>query len=168
MKISIPKSKRPLPKRKQVGLRSKPDGKCAWDRLPFVGKDHSKSSSNWDVPLTGGFFGGIEVGRIAGRMFLKYLRDERENPTRLGSSSLRSVLASMDAKVTTTDEEKLSLDGQRAGFIGEIAYWLESAAERLGSCFDAIPERSLVLQANESLERTDEAFHAAINSKVNP
>ncbi len=105
MKASIPKSKRPLPKRKPVGLRSKPDGKCAWDRLPFVGKDHSKSSSNWDVPLTGGFFGGIEVGRIAGRMFLKYLRDERENPTRLGSSSLRSVLASMDAKVTTTDEE---------------------------------------------------------------
>ncbi|NMY23805.1 hypothetical protein [Pseudomonas sp. WS 5410] len=166
MKISIPKSKRPLPKSKRVCLRSKPEGKHAWDRLPFVGKDHSERCSNWDVPLAGGFFGGIEVGRVVGRMFLKYLRDERENPCRLGSSSLKSVLDSMEAKVATTDEEKRSLEGQRTGFISEISYWLESAAERLGSSFDEIPMRSFVQLANEDLERTDEAFHAAINSKV--
>ena len=164
--MTLSKSKRPLPKSKRVGLRSKPEGKHAWDRLPFVGKDHSECCSNWDVPLTGGFFGGIEVGRVAGRMFLKYLRDERENPCRLGSTSLKSILASMENKVATTDEEKRSLEGQRTGFIGEISYWLESAAERLASSFDAIPMRSFVQLANESLERTDEAFHAAINSKV--
>ncbi|CAM3933525.1 hypothetical protein SAMN05216475_6283 [Pseudomonas synxantha] len=166
MKTSIPKSKRPLPKSKQIGLRAKPDEKSAWERLPFVGKDHSKHFSSWDVPLTGGFFGGIEVGRVAGRMFLKYLRDERQNPCRLGSISLKSVLASMDAKVASTDEEKWSLEGHRAGFMGEISYWLESAAERLGESFDAIPMRSFVQMANEDLERTDEAFNAAINSKV--
>ncbi|WP_330208653.1 hypothetical protein [Pseudomonas sp. Z13] len=164
--MTISKSKRPLLKSKQIGLRAKPEEKSAWDRLPFVGKDHGKHHSSWDVPLTGGFFGGIEVGRVAGRMFLKYLRDERQNPCRLGSSSLKSVLASMDAKVASTDEEKRSLEGQRAGFIGEISYWLESAAERLGESFDAIPMRSFVQQVNEDLERTDEAFHAAINSKV--
>ena len=166
--MTIPKSKRPLPKSKRVGLRSKPEGKSAWDRLPFVGKDHSKNFSSWDVPLTGGFFGGIEAGHVAGRMFLKYLRDERQNPYRLGGSSLQSVLASMDNKTPTTEEEMRSLQGQRTGFINEISYWIESAAERLGSSFDEIPMLSFVQMANENLECTDEAFHAAINSKVNP
>ncbi|NMY06360.1 hypothetical protein HBO12_25725 [Pseudomonas sp. WS 5059] len=168
MSKPIPKSKRPLPKSKQVGLRAKLEVKDAWNRLPFVGSDHSKFHSNWDVPLTGGFFGGIEVGRVAARMLMKYLRDERQNPCRLGSSSLQSVFASMDNKNPTTEEEMRSLQGQRTGFISEIAYWLESAAERLGSSFDEIPVRSFVQMANESLECTDEAFHAAINSKVNP
>lgn len=168
MKTAIPKSKRPLPKRNQVGLRAKPEAKYAWSRLPFVGSDHGKFLSNWDVPLTGGFFGGIEAGRFAARMFMKYLRDERQNPCRLGSSSLQSVFASMDNKTPITEEEMRSLQGQRTGFISEIAYWLESAAERLGSSFDEIPMRSFVQMANESLECTDEAIHAAINSKVNP
>ena len=166
--MTIPKSKRPLPKGKQIGLRSKPDGACAWDRLPFVGRDHSKYHSNWDVPLTGGFFGGVDAGRVAARMFMKYLRDERQNPCRLGSSKLRIVIASMDNKTVTTEEEMQSLKGQRTGFMSEIAYWLESAAEMLGSSFDAIPMRCFVQMANENLERTDAALHAAINSKVNP
>jgi hypothetical protein len=163
--MTIPKSKRPLPKSKQIGLRSKPEGKCAWDRLAFVGKDHCAKHSNWDVPLTGGFFGGVEVGRAAACMFLKYLRDERDNPCRLTSSNLKSVLGSMDSKVPTTEEEERSLKGHRAGFIFELAYWLESAAEKLGSSFDAIPERSLVERANESLTRTDAALMAAIDAE---
>lgn len=166
--MTIPKSKRPLPKGKKTGLRSKDGAACAWSRLPFVGRDHSKYHSSWDVPLTGGFFGGIDAGRVAARMFMKYLRDERQNPCRLGSSSLQSVFSSMDNKNPTTEEEMRSLQGQRTGFISEIAYWLESAAERLGSSFDEIPMRSFVQMANESLECTDVAFHAAINSKVNP
>jgi len=166
--MTIPKSKRPLPKGKQISLRSKMEVKDAWGRLPFVGRDHSRYQSNWGVPLTGGFFGGVDAGRFAARMFMKYLRDERQNPLRLGGSKLRSVLASMDNKTVTTEEEMQSLKGQRAGFMSEIAYWLESAAERLGSSFDEIPMRSFVQMANEDLERADEDFHTAINSKVNP
>jgi hypothetical protein len=161
--MTLSKSTRPLPKSKRIGLRSKQEGKCAWHRLPFVGKDHGLESF-WDVPMTGGYFGGIEVGRSVACIFLKYVRDQRDNQTHNASGLLRSVLAAMDAKQPLTEEQAESLKGQRTGFMNEICTWLRSAVERLGSSFDAIPERSLVQQANEHLIRTDAAFNAAINA----
>lgn len=147
---------------KQIGLRSKPEGKNAWYRLPFVGDDHGKHLSYWDVPLTGGYFGGIEAGKIVARLFIKYLRDERDSPLRCGTMNLRAVLSSLDNKKPSTKEEEEALCGQRVGFMSEITYWLEAAAERLGSSFDAIPERSLVAQANEALTPTDTSLIAGI------
>ena len=161
---AIPKPKRSLPRGKRVGLRSKPQAKSAWDRLPFSGKDHSPHVSSWDVPMTGGYFGGIEVGKIVARMYFKYLRDEQANPFKFGAIHLRGILSSLDAKVPVTDEEKESLKGQRVGFMSEVGRWLEDAVLILGSSLDAIPERSFVQQANEHLARTDAALMAAIES----
>lgn len=152
-------------KGKQVGLRSKPQAKSAWDRLPFAGKDHSRHFSSWDVPMTGGYFGGIEVGKIVARMYFKYLRDEQANPFKFGAIHLQGILTSLDAKVPVTDEEKESLKGQRVGFMSEVGHWLEEAVLRLGSCLDAIPERSFVQDANEHLARTDAALMAAIEAR---
>ena len=166
MKAAIPKSKRPLPKGKQIGLRLKAEEKSAWARLPFVGDDHGKLSSNWDVPLTGGFFGGLEVGAVIARMFVKYLRDERDNPLRMGESRLKAVLRSLELKKASTPEEQHSLNGQRTGFIGELFVWIDAAVMQQGSSFDAIPQRSFIQQVNEQLERTDAAFMAAIDWKV--
>lgn len=165
MKAVIQKSKRPIPKGRPIGLRSKPDKKTAWERLPFVGNDHHARASDWDVPLTGGFFGGIEVGRVAARMFLKYLRDERDNPSRIGATRLRGILFALDTKQASTEEEQAALKGHRTGFMNEIFDWIDVAALNLGSSLDAIPERSLVQQANESLSRTDAALTAAIDAR---
>lgn len=153
-------------KGKQVGLRSKPHAKSAWDRLPFAGKDHSRHFSSWDVPMTGGYLGGIEVGKIVARMYFKYLRDEEASPFKFGAIHLQGILASLDAKVPVTDEEKASLKGQRVGFMSEVGRWLEDAVLKLGSCLDAIPERSFVQQANEHLARTDAALMAAIEARA--
>lgn len=150
--------------KKQIGLRSKPEGKTAWDRLPFVGKDHGKYQSSWDVPLTGGYFGGIEVGEIVARMFLKYLRDTRDDPLKMGSMRFGMVLEALHSRTPTTKDEESALRGQQVGFRSEIAYWLDAAAERLGSSFDAIPARSFVQQANEALLRTDAQLMAAIKA----
>lgn len=166
MKTSILKSRRPVPKGKQIGLRSKPGKKSAWDRLPFVGKDHGRLASDWDLPMTGGYFGGIEAGKVVARLYLKYLRDERDNPCRLGSSCLQGMLIGLETKAPATKDEDASLRGQRVGFISEIAAWLEAAATRLGSGFDAIPERSFVQQANEALDQTDAVFFASIEAGV--
>lgn len=166
MKATIPQSKRGVPKGKQIGLRSKPDKKTSWERLPFVGKDHSPHYSSWDVPLTGGYFGGIEAGRAVARMYLKYLRDEQANPIRIGTANLQGVLSSSYAKTPTTKEEEASLTGQRVGFIHEIGTWIEAAVTRLGSGLDAIHEHSLVQQVNESLTRTDAALMAAIEAEA--
>ncbi|WP_433769355.1 hypothetical protein [Pseudomonas putida] len=149
--------------KRSVELRSKPQEKTAWGRLPFVGKDHGPRHSDWDVPLTGGYFGGIEAGKIVARMYLKYLRDERDNPIRLGTTHLQGMLLALNAKVPTTKSEEESLRGQRVGFIHELGTWLEAAVSRLGSSFDAIPERSFVQQANASLASSDAAFMAAIS-----
>lgn len=162
MKTSIPKSKRPLPKSKSLGLRAKPQEKTAWAQLPFVGADHA-SASDWDVPLIGGYFGGLETGSVIARMFLKYLRDERKNPLRLGTERLKGILAALDHKQPADAEERAALRGQKTGFIGELAVWLEAASETLGSSLDAIPHRSFIKQANEALERSDAAFMAAVD-----
>jgi hypothetical protein len=115
--------------------------------------------------MTGGYFGGIEVGKIVARMYFKYLRDEEANPFKFGAIHLQGILSSLDAKVPVTDEEQESLKGQRVGFMSEVGHWLEDAVLILGSCFDAIPERSLVQQANEHLARTDAALMAAIEAR---
>ena len=166
MKTAIPKSRRPLPKSKQLGLRAKPEQLSAWDRLPFVGKDHSNQCSNWDVPLTCGYFGGIDAGKSIAHMFFKYLRDEHASPVRLGSTHFRMMISALDAKVPATKEEEESLKGQRTGFMCEVADWLDAAVLRLGSSLDAIPDRSLVQQVNQNLARSDAALMVAINGRV--
>lgn len=168
MKASIPKSKRLLPQGKHIGLREKTQEKYASDRMPFVGKDHHKLASNWDVPLTGGFFGGLDAGAVIARMFIKYLRDQRDDQLRMGASRLRMMLTSLELKKASTPDEQHSLNGQRAGFIGELFDWIDAAAMRHGSALDAIPQRSFIQQVNEHLARTDADCLAAIDSKVTP
>lgn len=153
--------RRPKPKSTPTGLRAKPEGKAKYDRLPFVGKDHGPRSF-WDVPLTGGYFGGIDAGHAIARMYLKYARDTRDDPITNGSRLLESILISIDAKRPATKEEQDSLCGQRVGFMSEICWWLQAAVNRIGSTFDAIPERSFIALANESLLRNDADLMARI------
>lgn len=146
---------------KQIGLRSKPAAQESWARLPFVGKDHDEQSC-WDVPMTGGYWGGIEVGEAMARVYLKYVRDRQGEKLDDTSMLLRAVIEGMGKKQPCTPEETSSLRGQQLGFMSEIGTWISAAARRLGSSFDAIPERSFVTQANEALTRTDAALMAAI------
>lgn len=75
------------------------------------------------------------------------------------------MLSSLDAKKASTEEEQESLNGQRVGFMNEIVGWLNVAVIKLGSSFDAVPERSFIQQTNEHLTRTDAALKAAIESR---
>ncbi|EIK94034.1 hypothetical protein PMM47T1_24109 [Pseudomonas sp. M47T1] len=164
MKKAIPKSKHPLPQGKPIGLRVKPQGNSAWARMPFVGDDHHKLPSCWDVPLTGGFFGGLDAGKTIARMFIKYLRDQKDDPLRMGASRLRMMFTSLELMKPSTPDEQHSLNGQRAGFISELFEWIDAAAMRHGAALDAIPQRSFIQQVNEHLVRTDHAYMAAVNS----
>ncbi|MBI6845364.1 hypothetical protein YA0016_27010 [Pseudomonas syringae] len=164
MKAVIPKSPRRVPKRKQIGLREKPEQATAWDRLPFVGRDHSKHHSSWDVPLSGGYFAGIDIGKLVFRMYLKYVRDEQNNPIALCSVHLTGMLHSLENRNPVTDEEIDSVRGQKVGFFGELSTWLEASACRLGSSLDAIPHRSFVQSANEALQRDDASLMDAVEA----
>lgn len=160
-----PKSARSLPKCKQVGLRINPSAKSAWDQLPFVGKDHGKQVSCWDVPMTGGYFGGCEAGKIVARMYLKYVRDEHGKSMTMAATLLRSMLAGLDAKKPSSEVETDSVNGQRIGFIHELSHWIDAAAVRLGSSLDAIPQRSFIDQASFELSRDDASLMAAIAAR---
>ncbi|MBI6848608.1 MULTISPECIES: hypothetical protein [Pseudomonas syringae group] len=164
MKAVIPKSPRRIPKRKQIGLREKPEQATAWDRLPFVGRDHSKHHSNWDVPMKGGYFAGIDAGKLVFRMYLKYVRDEQGNPLAMCGPNLSGMLHSIEHRNPVTDEEKASVSGQRVGFFSELSKWVVASACRLGSSLDAIPHRSFVQSVNEALQRDDASFMAAIEA----
>ncbi|MFJ1336523.1 hypothetical protein ACIKP7_00105 [Pseudomonas caricapapayae] len=144
--------KRSRSKAKQIGLRAHPDKAGPWERLPFVGRDHGAHEGNWDVPMTGTFLGGVEAGKSIAHVYLKYLRDERDNKFSLSASLLGSMLYSMALKEPATKEEQTALNGQRAGFLGELSRWLEQAAVRLGSDLDRLTEQQLINNANRWLD----------------
>ncbi|WP_177331249.1 MULTISPECIES: hypothetical protein [Pseudomonas] len=144
--------KRSRTKAKQFGLRAHPEKSGPWGRLPFVGQDHGAREGNWDVPMTGTFLGGVEAGKSIAHVYLKYLRDERDNPFSLSASLLASMLYSMALKEPSTREEQTALNGQRTGFLGELSRWLEQAAVRLGSDLDRLTEQQLIDNANRWLD----------------
>lgn len=152
MSTAVGKAKRSRQKAKRAGLRAHPDKAGPWNRLPFVGKDHGKHESNWDVPMTGTYLGGVEAGKSIAHIYLKYLRDERGNQFSLSSSLLGSVLYSMALKQPATKEEQAALNGQRAGFLGELSRWLEQAAVRLGPDLDQLSEQQLIDNTNVWLD----------------
>lgn len=144
-------AKRPV-RAKRRGLRAHSCKSTPWARLPFVGKDHGKHETNWDVPMTGTFLGGVEAGKSIAHIYLKYLRDERGNQFSLSSSLLGSMLYSMALKQPATKEEQTALNGQRAGFLGELSRWLEQAAVRLGPDLDRLSEQQLIDNTNVWLD----------------
>ncbi|PPB14725.1 hypothetical protein HV87_08320 [Pseudomonas aeruginosa] len=102
--------------------------------------------------MTGTFLGGVEAGKSIAHIYLKYLRDERGNQFSLSSSLLASMLYSMALKQPASKEEQTALNGQRAGFLGELSRWLEQAAVRLGSDLDRQTEQQLINNANRWLD----------------
>lgn len=152
MSATVGKVKRSRQKAKRVGLRAHSGKSTPWARLPFVGKDHSERESCWDVPMTGTYLGGVEAGKSIAHIYLKYLRDERGNQFSLSSSLLGSMLYSMALKQPATKEEQTALNGQRAGFLGELSRWLEQAAVRLGPDLDRLSEQQLIDNTNVWLD----------------
>jgi hypothetical protein len=150
-------------RRKQLGLRLHPKGKLARDRLPFVGDDHGKHSC-WDVPLTGSFFGACETGKTMAHLYLKYVRDEKDNPVALGGTLLCSMLKSLTGKESSNEAEEKIRVGQLAGFVSELSNWLKGAACELGSSLDHVGEQQLVDRANHWLSLDEANFSALINS----
>lgn len=147
-----PAPKSPRGKRKPKLLRAHPEAKGAWARLPFVGKDHSSRDSNWDVPMTGTYLGGVEAGVSIAHIYLKYLRDERDNQFALSGALLDSMLFGIAHKQPSTEAEQRALSGQRVGFLGELSRWLQQAAVRLGPDLDRLSEQQMIDNVNKWLD----------------
>lgn len=141
--------------KKRTKLRTKPRAKLQMHQLPFVGRDHVKPDhggfSFWDVPLTGGYFGGNETGSAIGNMFLVHLRQSK-NADNSCALHLAGILNSLRERVPTTKEEADTLKGQAVGFGSVIGQWLMAAVEHLGHNLDKVDHDKLLYAANAGLD----------------
>ena len=63
-------------------LAFRPKKKASSRRLPFVGNEHTlgKDFSYWNIPASGGYFGGNKTGEAVAYMLLKHLRENLNTP----------------------------------------------------------------------------------------
>ncbi|MBH3308338.1 hypothetical protein I5P84_02570 [Pseudomonas mosselii] len=140
----------------RVKLREKPRAKLDMHRLPFVGRDHVTNEDGsycfWDVPLTGGYFGGNETGQALAFTYLAHLR--RMNGSKahpLHTLSLRSIFGAMMKRTPGSKAEKDSRSGQLVGFASVIDDWLRAAVDQFGRELDDIDHKKLLALANAGL-----------------
>lgn len=138
--------------------------------LPFVSNSRTKRDNRcWDVPATGGYFGGYRTGEAMALAFAKFLREDGEAaiaPAQLtcivesfmeryeqeGGKTMRSL------PMNQYSDEFSSFRGQYVGFFNTITKMLADAAVRLGGEFDRTSERELVDRANAGLGFRETAF----------
>ena len=134
------------------------EGASPCHRLPFVGR---KDSFGWDVPLRGGYDGGIETGRALALIYLKHLRGNVADP--IGGLHLQNIVMSMaryfaandglmDIPILKQPKELRTLRGQIVGFFEVISTWATTAAKELGANLDHLDDAELLQRANHGLD----------------
>lgn len=129
---------------------------AAFRQLPFVGK------SAWDVPATGGFYGGCQTGEALALLFLKHLRQHGGNdhlPLDLLVIARDMALrveqeggqAMFDRPLSKRSASLTTLNGQMVGFFSELSRLLLAAAKRMGASLDGISDEALLAKANAGL-----------------
>lgn len=131
----------------------------AFNQLPFI-DEHGLSG--WDVPASGGFFGGQRTGEALAVMFLKHLREHGGKDRQ--SLELLAVVRGMvdryeqeggramcNRRLSQRSEGFNTLNGQMVGFMGVVGNWLVAAAQHMGTSLDDIDNQALLTKANAGL-----------------
>ena len=124
-------------------------------RLPFVGK------GCWDVPATGGYSGGCEMGKWAAFAFMRYMRDRKE--PHLGSSLQHIVLDMVREDVSDSTQRGTSRHGQIVGFFTALDKFL-SAIAKADPELDAYTEEDLADAMTRAVNFDDAAWSAAMRT----
>lgn len=130
-------------------------------RLPFTRKNQDKPGPfYWNVPQSGGYFGGCTTGQNLALIYLKHLREH-------GSSSygcLQNIALDMfDYERDPSDTED-SLRGQVVGFFSTLDTWLNSAAKHNSDILDNLDSKKLLKTANAGLNFDSKAYIAYLAS----
>ncbi|MDF1820706.1 MAG: hypothetical protein P1U64_04000 [Alcanivoracaceae bacterium] len=131
------------------------------ETLPFINRDSRGSLNHWDVPATGGYFGGNRLGTCFAMMYLKHLRRHGVR----GNGMLQNIL--MDAFGLTKDDspETEALRGQMVGFLSTLDDWLISAAKMAGRSLEMVDDSFWEREANKALQFDEKAFLASFSSE---
>lgn len=155
-------------------IKRKTRGKPGFHRLPFVANWHAKSSAPlWNVPASGGYFGGYRTGEAMAQAFLKFLREDELDS--LSADRLTGIAESFMVRFAQEGGEARqnqfsaewgdayqSFRGQYVGFFNTLSRWLVASAKHLGSSLDGVEEQDLVRRANAGLGFDEAAYMAAL------
>lgn len=158
-------------------IKRKTRGNPGFCRLPFVAGRRAKSASPcWNVPASGGYFGGYETGKAMAQAFLKFLRVEEGD---LAAYSLTGIAESFMIRFeqeggkamadyspcSERSETFEAFRGQYVGFFNTVSQWLAASAKHLGSNLDQLTEQELVRRANAGLGFDHVAFMASLSDE---
>lgn len=118
-------------------------------RLPFVGK------TSWDVPQTGGYTGGCEMGKWAAIAFLKMLR-----ASDYAGGFLQLIARDM---IGPRSRENDSLAGQVVGFFSTLDSYMQKVAKRDGN-LDDYSECDLAAAMTRAVNLDYAAWNAACDT----
>ena len=145
-------------------IKRKTRGKPGFHRLPFVAGWRTEADAPcWNVPATGGYFGGYETGKAMAQSFLKYLREEKcDAPAYWLTNIVESFMVRSEQEggkamldrspVSEWSDSFDSLRGQYVGFFNTVSQWLSASAKNLGGNLDSLTEQDLVRRANVGLK----------------
>ncbi|MDD3676036.1 hypothetical protein [Thauera propionica] len=160
--------KPPLP------IKRKTRVKRGFRRLPFVaGRSANSAAPCWNVPASGGYFGGYETGEAMAQAFLKFLREEEGGfPAYWLTFIVESFMIRFEQEggkamadrvpCSERSETFVAFRGQYCGFLNTVSQWLAASAKHLGASLDRISEQDLVRRANAGLGFDQAAYMASL------
>jgi hypothetical protein len=144
--------------------------KNSWQRLPFISSNARAKAPNWNVPATGGYFGGYKTGECLAVAFLKYqrLHDVGDLSSVVESFMIRFEAeggsAMLNRPASEWSESFRALRGQYCGFFSCLSYWLHCAATAQGGDLDTTAEQDIEQVANDGLKFNEKAFMSEVCS----
>lgn len=158
-------------------IKRKTRGKPGFWRLPFVAGWRTESASPcWNVPASGGYFGGYETGEAMAQAFLKFVREEKGDFPAYGLTDIvESFMTRFEQEGGKAMRDRSpfggqsetfeALRGQYCGFFNTVSQWLAASATHLGSGLDRIEEQDLVRRANAGLGFDHVAYMASLSDE---
>ncbi len=153
-------------------LAFRPKKKASPRRLPFVGNEHTsgKDFSYWNIPSSGGYFGGNKTGEAVAYMLLKHLRENLNTPDSINDVYLGMMILDWNKRMMTESlqpgsEELDSLHGQMVGFINIISKLLLAFVIPLYHELDKKDYKELLKQANHGIAFDEEDYFKYLDLK---
>ena len=134
-------------------------------RLPFHSSHPEKPGPYyWNVPQSGGYFGGCTTGSNLALIYLKHLKEH-------GYSSygcLQNIALDMFDHDRDKSEASDSLRGQVVGFFSLLDEWLFAAASQHSEALDTLDSKKLLRTANDGLNFDSNAYMTHLASLPDP
>lgn len=121
-------------------------------KLPYVGTDFFESQVYghclWDVPLTGGYWGGYKTGQALSLIALKHIKADHANPV----GHLGSVVVSWLERARSANQEEFeTLRAQVLGFMRAVEVAAIGGLLHTDYGTDSWDCKSLLKEANQGL-----------------